>query len=128
MSARILLVEDEILVALSISETLRESGFKVDSVDSGNPVIMEAVRGPWDAALVDMGLPDCSGIDVVCHLRTQQPEIPIILTTGMETPETIAFATECKLTLLPKPFYEHQLLPLLHLALSNSSARRVLPE
>jgi two-component system response regulator TctD len=113
MTARILLVEDELLVALSIREALIEAGFDVDCAHSGSTVIEDKAGVQWAAALVDIGLPDQSGAAVVRHLRQRQPLLPVILTTGLETPETRQFASEFELTILPKPFDEATLIELL---------------
>jgi two-component system OmpR family response regulator len=113
MTARILLVEDELLVALSLREALSDAGFEVDCADLGSTVIEERVGVEWDAALVDMGLPDRSGATVVEHLLHQQPELPVILTTGLETPETQRFASDHELIILAKPFDDATLVELL---------------
>lgn len=113
MTARILLVEDELLVALSLREALSEAGFDVDCAYLGSTVIEDWVGVEWDAALVDIGLPDQSGAKVIEHLLHQQPHLPVILTTGLETPETHRFASEHELIILAKPFEEATLLELL---------------
>lgn len=113
MTKRILLVEDELLVALSIREALLEAGFEVDCAHLGATVIEDRRDIQWDAALVDMGLPDRNGAAVVQYLRQKQPLLPVILTTGLETPETHRFAADHELTILPKPFDEPTLIDLL---------------
>jgi DNA-binding response OmpR family regulator len=113
MSARILLVEDELLVALSLREALSEAGFDVDCAYLGSTVIEDRPGVEWDAALVDMALPDQNGATVVQHLLHQQPLLPVILTTGLETPETFRFASDHELTILPKPFDDATLVELL---------------
>lgn len=113
MTARILLVEDELLVALSIREALIEAGFDVDCAHTGSTVIEDKAGVQWAAALVDIGLPDQSGEAVVRHLRQRQPLLPVILTTGLETPETLQFASDLELTILAKPFDESTLIELL---------------
>ena len=118
MTARILLVEDERLVALSIREALSEAGFDVDCAYLGSTVIEERVGVEWDAALVDVGLPDQSGATVVEYLLHQQPELPVILTTGLETPETRRFASDHELTILAKPFDDATLVELLRALLA----------
>ena len=113
MTARILLVEDEMLIALSIGDALSRAGFEVDCAHLGRTVIEERKLVRWDAALVDMCLPDQNGAAVVRHLRHQQPSLPVILTTGLETPETRRFAAEHALPILPKPFDDVTLIDLL---------------
>jgi DNA-binding response OmpR family regulator len=112
MSARILVVEDELLVALSLREALSEAGFDVDCAYLGSTVIEDKSGVEWDAALVDMALPDRSGAAVVRHLLHHQPLLPVILTTGLETPETQKFASDHELTILPKPFDDAALVEL----------------
>jgi DNA-binding response OmpR family regulator len=113
MTTRILLVEDELLVALSLREALSDAGFDVDCAHLGSTVIDDRSGIEWDAALVDMALPDRSGAAVVQHLLHQQPLLPVILTTGLETPETRQFASDHELTILPKPFDDATLVELL---------------
>jgi DNA-binding response OmpR family regulator len=112
MTARILLVEDELLVALSLREALSEAGFDVDCAYLGSTVIEDRIGVEWDAALVDMALPDQNGATVVQHLLHQQPQLPVILTTGLETPETRRFASDHELTILAKPFDDATLVEL----------------
>lgn len=113
MTARILIVEDELLVALSLREALSEAGFEVDCAYLGNTVIKDRVGVEWDAALVDMALPDQNGATVIRHLLHQQPRLPVILTTGLETPETRRFASDHELPILAKPFDDATLVELL---------------
>lgn len=113
MTARILIVEDELLVALSLREALSEAGFEVDCAYLGSTVIEDRVGVEWDAALVDMALPDQNGATVIRHLLHQQPRLPVILTTGLETPETRRFASDHELPILAKPFDDATLVELL---------------
>jgi DNA-binding response OmpR family regulator len=113
MTARILIVEDELLVALSLREALSEAGFEVDCAYLGSTVIEDRVGVEWDAALVDMALPDQNGATVIQHLLHQQPRLPVILTTGLETPETRRFASDHELPILAKPFDDATLVELL---------------
>jgi DNA-binding response OmpR family regulator len=119
MSTRILLVEDELLVALSLREALRDAGFDVDCAHLGSTVIEDKSGVEWDAALVDIALPDRSGAAVVEHLLHQQPSLPIILTTGLETPQTRQFASDHELTILAKPFDDATLVELLRSVLPS---------
>jgi len=125
MTTRILLVEDELLVALSLREALCETGFDVECAYLARTVIDDTRCIQWDAALVDMCLPDESGASVIRHLRDRQPMLPVILTTGMETPETQRFASELGITMLAKPFEEKTLIDLLkRLLVDAKSAQR----
>lgn len=119
MTARILIVEDELLVALSLREALSEAGFDVDCAYLGSTVSEDLVGVEWDAALVDLGLPDQSGARVVQYLLHRQPQLPIILTTGLETPETRRFASDHELTILAKPFDDSTLVELLRALLAT---------
>jgi len=119
MTARILIVEDELLVALSLREALREAGFEVDCAYLGSTVIEDLVGVEWDAALVDLALPDRSGATVVQYLLQHQPHLPVILTTGLETPETLQFASKHELTILAKPFDDSTLVEVLQALLAS---------
>lgn len=84
MGRRVLLVDDEADVLGILSEYLGAVGFEVTALDSGRAARDAIVTGsqPFDVAVIDWGLPDISGRDVVLALDRCQPGCPILVTTG----------------------------------------------
>jgi PAS domain S-box-containing protein len=78
-----LVIEDEALVRMFVIDQLNDLGF--DVIDAANAATgLRAARNHehLDVAIVDRGLPDRDGIDVVAELRTQLPSLPVIVASG----------------------------------------------
>ena len=61
---RVLVVEDEVALRDSLKEKLAESGFTVDVASDGEEGLFAALEFPLDVAIVDLGLPKVSGLEV----------------------------------------------------------------
>jgi DNA-binding response OmpR family regulator len=79
-----LLVEDELLVAMVAMDALDELGFRVLEASSAARALelAQAHQGAIAFAMVDLGLPDRPGEDLVCELRGLYPTLPIIIASG----------------------------------------------
>ena len=79
-----LLVEDELLVAMVAMDALDELGFHVLEASSAARALelAQAHEGAIAFAMVDLGLPDRPGEDLVCELRGLYPTLPIIIASG----------------------------------------------
>jgi PAS domain S-box-containing protein len=82
--ARVLVVEDETLIQLIATEYLEEAGLKVDTAVTAAEALnkLQLIPGGVDAVIVDMGLPDRSGEDLVREIRSIYPSLPIIIASG----------------------------------------------
>jgi CheY-like chemotaxis protein len=69
---RVLLVEDNDLVAYSLASVLRRAGFRVDVAHTGSAALEAAAARPPDVALVDLGLPDMDGYGLARLLRERE--------------------------------------------------------
>ena len=79
---RLLLVEDEPELARRLSERLRAAGFAVDTSASAIDASSWPDLEDFDAAVLDLGLPDGDGMDVLTHWRSQAISTPVILLTA----------------------------------------------
>lgn len=79
-----LLVEDELLVAMVAMDALDELGFRVLEASSAARALelAQANQGAIAFAMVDLGLPDRPGEELVCELRNLYPTLPIIIASG----------------------------------------------
>lgn len=84
---RLLIVEDERNVGLTLVERLRKEGFEVAWAVTGEEARLEIRGRRFDLALMDVGLPDESGFDVAAFLRKTQPSTAIIFLTAFGSPE-----------------------------------------
>jgi DNA-binding response OmpR family regulator len=81
MSARILLVEDDPALLSVLRAAIAFGGFTEESAASGRDAIALFERTPFDAVLVDLGLPDLDGAEVLLSLR-KLSDVPIIVVSG----------------------------------------------
>lgn len=79
---RILVVEDEAGIRSRIVERLREDGFVVDAAQDGKEALYRATEFPLDLAVVDLGLPQMDGIELITTLRRQGVSFPILILTA----------------------------------------------
>ncbi|NNF61277.1 MAG: response regulator transcription factor [Gammaproteobacteria bacterium] len=81
---RLLLVEDEQTLRDSLALALRESGFIVDAVGDGEEGLYYGKEYPIDIAIVDLGLPGMSGIELISKLRADERNFPILILTARD--------------------------------------------
>ena len=79
---RILLIEDEIKLQKQISQQLEADGYMVDTCDNGEEGLYIASEYPLDAAIIDIGLPGLSGLEVIATLRKRGSLLPILILTA----------------------------------------------
>ncbi len=75
---RVLVIDDEIQIRRLLRFTLEDAGYAVSDVDSGKSGLTEAAHHPPDAIILDLGLPDVPGIDVLKRLR-EWSSVPILI-------------------------------------------------
>jgi DNA-binding response OmpR family regulator len=79
---RILLVEDNDRLSEAIKESLYKAGFEVDAVSEGESALAVARLQPYDAVILDLGLPDIDGMRVLEHLRAGNNAVPVLVLTA----------------------------------------------
>ena len=83
MAERILVVEDEEAIADAVEYALEAEGFDVDKATGGNAALEAARTLPYDLLVLDLMLPDLSGLEVCRRLRTENPT-PILMLTARD--------------------------------------------
>ena len=81
--AQVLLVEDDAAIRTALTRSLRDQGHVVSSVGSGIPALSAAVEQKPDVVLLDLGLPDIDGADVLSMLRAVS-DVPVIIATARD--------------------------------------------
>jgi len=79
---RILLIEDEAALRLSLKAALEADGYRVDEAADGEDGLFQASEYPVDLAIVDLGLPKLNGITVIQRLRAAGRDLPILILTA----------------------------------------------
>ncbi len=79
---RVLVVEDEVALRHQLVERLQAAGYAVDAAADGEEGLYLASEYPIDIAIVDLGLPRLSGIEVIRRLRSEGRDVPILILTA----------------------------------------------
>ena len=83
---KILIIEDEQLLADSIAEVLRRKGFEAEAVYDGETGAEYAELGVYDLLILDVMMPHFSGLEVCCQVR-QDSSVPILFITALSQEE-----------------------------------------
>jgi two-component system response regulator PhoP len=79
---RLLVIEDETSLRRQLCEQLRAAGYGVDDAANGKDGLLHGREYPIDLAVVDIGLPDLSGIEVIRAWRKQDKRFPVLILTA----------------------------------------------
>ena len=84
VSLRILLAEDETLIAMTLVDALEAEGYIVTMAGDGAAALVEARRedADFDMLVTDLNMPHMNGEDLIHALRLDRPELPVVVVTG----------------------------------------------
>jgi DNA-binding response OmpR family regulator len=86
---KVLLVEDDPQISKSLSMSLSFSGFQVESAETLADAWERFLKNPFDVLLLDVNLPDGSGIDLCKRIRESGNEVPILFLSARTDEETV---------------------------------------
>ncbi|MEZ5499740.1 MAG: response regulator transcription factor [Steroidobacteraceae bacterium] len=81
---RVLVIEDEELLREQLRLRLADAGFSVDVAADGEEGLYAGREYPIDVAVIDIGLPKLSGLDVIRKLRSEKKAFPILILTARD--------------------------------------------
>ncbi len=81
---RLLLVEDDPRMAATAAQFLRNAGFAVDLAPDGATALRQVAIDPYDAVVLDLGLPDLDGLEVCRRLRAARAPLRIVMATARD--------------------------------------------
>lgn len=81
---RLLVIEDDATLRESLARRLEEHGFSVEQAADGKEGLYFALEYPVDLAIVDLGLPEMSGIDLIKEVRAEGKTYPILILTARD--------------------------------------------
>ncbi|MBL4900091.1 MAG: response regulator transcription factor [Colwellia sp.] len=85
---RILLVEDDLPLANALQKSLQSEGFVVNHVNQGKLALNALSTPDQDMIILDLGLPDMDGLEVLKQLRNQKSSLPVIILTARDSIES----------------------------------------
>lgn len=116
----VLVIDDEPSVADALKLILSDSGYDVVVAMTGGDAVEKLGNRLFDLVIIDVRLPDMSGLDVLRHLRRSHPGVLAIIITAHHTPELAAESLSLgAVAVLPKPFSPSDLLTMIKTAFSS---------
>lgn len=108
---RILIVEDEVRLAMALQQILTEAGYEAQAVHNGADGLNAALRQTFDLILLDVMLPERDGFSVAAELRRQQIKTPILMLTAKDSvPDKVLGLDSGADDYMTKPFAAEELL------------------
>ncbi len=119
--ARILVVDDEPEILLALRTNLTRHGFQVETADSGQGALDGYVRYHPDLLILDLGLPDMSGVEVIRELRTRGNIPIVVLSVRSADRDKVAALDLGADDYVTKPFSTEELLARIRVALRHAA-------
>jgi len=82
---RILVAEDDSVIAAFVAQGLREAGFVIDVAATGPDGLRKAMAGGYDAAVIDVMLPGMDGLALIEELRARKVQTPVLILSARHT-------------------------------------------
>jgi len=111
MKLRIRIADDEELIRKSLVKLLRDEEYDVDAVGTAAEVLESVRRDPPHLLVLDLRLPDGSGLDLLPRLKTLAPELKVIVITAFgDLPTAVEAMRQGATDFLKKPYEMHEML------------------
>jgi len=121
---RLLLVEDDPRLGSRLKQDLKQAGFAVDLVNNGIDAEFQGLEEPYDLVILDLGLPDRSGIEVLQNWRKQDVKLLVIILTARDSwPDRVEGLKAGADDYIGKPFHTEELLARIDALLRRSQDR-----
>src|SRR5690554_761424 len=121
---RLLLVEDDQLLAEGLSRQLEKSGFSVDTTTSAKEAALLGEQEDYKACVLDLGLPDGNGLDVLTQWRAQGMSLPVLILTARDDWQDKVNGLKAGADdYLAKPFQTEELIARLNAIMRRSEGR-----
>ena len=82
MTARILIVDDDRAICELLNENLTERGYECAEAYDGLTALIDVAKEHYDAVLLDVGLPEVSGMEALPRIRNKHNDVAVIMITG----------------------------------------------
>jgi len=118
--AKLLVIDDELIVLNSCSRILSEGGYEVQTVRTGMEGLQRLAEEEFDIVLTDLKMPDISGMDVLKRVIKSYPNIVVMMITGYSTVRTAVEAMKLgAYDYVSKPFTPEELVDSVNKALDK---------
>lgn len=93
-ASTVLLVDDELLFLRALSRSLGEAGYRVEVCTSARDAIARVKAGGIEVVVSDISMPEMTGLELLRTIREYEPDLPVVLVTGLPALESATQAIE----------------------------------
>src|SRR5499427_161540 len=123
--AKLLVVDDELIVRDSLDKWCREEGYEVATADSAQEALTKMALGSFDLALVDIKMPGVDGVELQKRIHEIDAEMIVIIMTGYASVETaVAALKNGAYDYVSKPFDPDDIAHTVHNALAHKRVEK----
>ncbi len=102
---KVLLIDDEPILLVTVSDALAKAGYTVEMAENGRKGLMMFQEGSFDIVLLDMVMPDISGMDILREIKGLYPQTIVVMITAHGTIEKAVEAMKLGVhDFIAKPF------------------------
>ena len=124
--AKILIVEDDVEIQIMLRSLLEGAGYGCDMEADGLRGLERALTEPYDAVVLDLGLPSLHGLDICRALKEKKPYLPVLMLTAQGEEADIVSGLEVGSDdYLTKPFRPKELLARLRARLRETTRQKL---
>jgi two-component system response regulator PhoP len=121
---RLLLVEDDLSLQTNLKQHLDAANFTVDIASDGEDGLFQGTEYPFDAAIIDLGLPKLDGISLISQLRATNNDFPILILTARDNWQDKVEGLEAGADdYLTKPFHPEELIARIKALIRRSAGK-----
>jgi DNA-binding NtrC family response regulator len=122
---RVLVVDDELSIRISLGDLLRRDGHQVDVAESAEPALDMFKTQSYDLLIVDIKMPGMDGLEMLTRVREEDPEAPVIMMTAYGSIDSAVKAMKLgALDYVVKPFDPAEIGMLIERILKERTIRR----
>lgn len=111
MNATLLVVDDDTLLRTMVKDALADGGYTFTEASNGREALESLARSLPDAVILDLFMPELSGMDTLLQLRERAPTLPVLIVSSLDTPELMQAALDAGANgFITKPFHPLELL------------------
>lgn len=122
MTERVLVVDDDPIIVRTLRINLRARGLEVEGVGTGTDALSSLADAPADLVILDLGLPDIDGLDVLRRIRATSGTPVIVLSARYESDDKVEALDEGADDYVTKPFGMDELMARVRAALRRSGS------
>ncbi len=124
MRRRILVVDDQDSIRFFLRKSLEAEGLEVDGAGSCEQARVRLQEAPPDVVLLDLKLPDGSGLELLAEIHRQEPDLAVVMMTAFGDVETSVKAMKLgAFDYVNKPIRFEELMEIIHRACSSTRVR-----